>query len=49
MKQKAEVDYSLGMGNDRCKNCRHFVKPGQCRKVWGAIDPQYWCKLFRPK
>lgn len=43
---KAEVDYSLGKGSDRCKNCEHFIDGGHCALVAGTIDPEYWCKKF---
>lgn len=48
MKRKQDVDYSRGMGETRCKNCKFFVRPSMtCLKVWGAIDPEFWCKLFK--
>lgn len=49
MKRKPDVDYSPGMGKTRCRNCVNFRAPGACIKVWGLIDPTYWCKLFKPK
>lgn len=49
MKSKMSVNYSRGMNNDRCKNCINFRTPAQCIKVWGKIDPEYWCELFKKK
>ena len=56
---KSEVNYSTGMLHSHCgptfhndkHYCRHFIpKPGKigaCERVEGAIDPQYWCELFK--
>lgn len=44
---KAEVNYSPGHENDRCRNCVHFLG-GKCEEVKGDIDPEYWCELFMP-
>ena len=46
---KAEVDYSLGKGSDRCDNCRHFEPPDACELVRGKIEAKGWCKLFSRK
>lgn len=46
---KTEVDYSAGKGDDRCKNCKHFIAGGSCELVEGEIDPDYWCKKFEAK
>ncbi len=45
---KAEVDYSPGMGETRCRNCEHFLPPNSCEVVAGSIDPAYWCRRFLP-
>jgi len=29
-----------------CELCIHFLKPGKCKLVTGAISPQGWCRLF---
>jgi hypothetical protein len=33
--------------------CAHFIPgpgySGNCEKVRGAIDPTYWCELFKKK
>lgn len=46
---KQEVDYSIGKGESRCKNCAHFEAPNACELVAGVIDPDYWCKRFSLK
>lgn len=43
---KSSVDYSMGMGKTRCRNCAHFQKPHGCALVAGKIDPGYWCQKF---
>lgn len=53
-RSKTEVDYSEGMGETRCGNCKFFRKfsprvDGSCTKVWGLIDEHMWCKLFERK
>lgn len=44
---KAEVEYSPGKGDDRCKACKHFEQPGACELVTGSINPDAWCELFK--
>lgn len=46
---KASVSYSPGMGQTRCRNCRHFLAPSACALVQGVIDPEYWCERFQPR
>jgi|SwirhisoilCB2_FD_contig_21_40597106_length_254_multi_7_in_0_out_0_1 hypothetical protein len=46
---KAEVDYSRGMGETRCKNCTHYMGNHVCELVAGDIDPEYWCKKFQKR
>lgn len=50
---KTSVNYSEGMKQSRCSNCQFYIPDttwaGECKKVSGAIDPDYWCKLFKPK
>jgi hypothetical protein len=43
---KASVDYSPGMKSAHCAICRNYRTPDACVRVAGAIDPEYWCKLF---
>lgn len=47
MLQKRNVNYSEGMGEDRCRNCVHFESPNRCEIVDGLIKPNYWCNKFR--
>jgi hypothetical protein len=47
---KASVDYSIGMDNTRCRDCRFFQAISRlCARVEGKIDPMYWCRLFKSK
>lgn len=46
---KAEVHYSDGMKDSRCKNCVHYEGNRRCEEVLGWIDPMKWCKLFHMK
>lgn len=55
-KNKHDVDYSEGMGETRCGKCEFFRSEntkafggGSCVKVWGIIDPNMWCKLFKKR
>jgi hypothetical protein len=43
---KSAVDYSPGMGEELCGNCRHYVGGGACEVVAGSIDVAYWCEKF---
>lgn len=43
---KADVDYSKGHPRAHCGICEHY-RNHTCSLVAGAIDPAYWCKLFR--
>jgi hypothetical protein len=33
-------------GRQRCGRCVHFLPPGRCKIVAGAISPQGWCRFF---
>lgn len=56
---KDEVKYSRGHMQEHCGPtfhddkyyCRHFIPgpgyTGNCELVRGAIDPIYWCELFK--
>jgi len=54
---KEEVNYSLGMPQRHCGNCRHFIpefrgkpyKEAACELVAGQIKPSMWCKLWERK
>ena len=55
---KEDVTYSKGMLHSHCgpifhddkSYCRHFIPGtghyGTCEKVYGAIDPAFWCDRF---
>lgn len=51
-RDKDDVDYSPGKPNTRCGECKHFrakapdFESGDCERVKGLIDADYWCKLF---
>ena len=47
-KSKAAVNYTnrASMASQRCDACKHFLRPGSCTLVEGAINPAGWCKLF---
>ncbi len=36
-------------GTQRCDNCALFQPPDACQTVDGAIVPDGWCKIYRPK
>lgn len=46
---KTDVDYSRGKGDDRCRNCAHYLGEAGCEVVRGKIDPNYWCEEFERK
>ncbi|MGQ0752114.1 MAG: high potential iron sulfur protein [Betaproteobacteria bacterium] len=47
---KAQAQYQDRPKNgQRCSGCTHFIAPGQCRIVEGAIDPNGWCALYASK
>jgi hypothetical protein len=54
--EKADVNYSKGHKNSKCKLCHWFRRAGlidkypddgECVWVKGDIDPEYWCELFK--
>lgn len=36
-------------GANRCSTCANFIEPSSCKLVEGAINPNGWCGLFKPK
>jgi len=46
---KSSVDYSRSTGSDRCDGCVNFIAPDRCQRVKGAIEPDYWCRLFEAR
>ncbi len=36
-------------GQQRCSLCANFQAPSACLIVGGAVSPNGWCKLFKPK
>lgn len=50
--KKADVGY--GPGLPHCGACKHYREDkdserGTCEFVAGAIDEDFWCKLYKPK
>lgn len=49
---KAAVKYSPGH-RDKCGMCRYFIalnpqwQKGECHKVRGSIDRNYWCTEYQ--
>lgn len=44
---KLEANYTdHGIGDDRCKHCKHYIKNNTCEIVEGFINPNGWCKFF---
>lgn len=48
-RNKADVDYSKGMLERHCGNCKNFIEPSSCSLVSGYIEPSYWCRLWEAK
>jgi len=46
-KLKGAVGYGISRRKDHCGICRHY-DDGRCAKVEGSINPDYWCRLFKP-
>lgn len=50
-RSKGGVQYSYGMKESHCGNCKFFMETalglGECKKVKGVISWNMWCKLFR--
>ena len=44
---KTRANYiQQSMSGEKCRNCRHFIRPNKCEIVQGTIDPEGWCKYF---
>jgi hypothetical protein len=48
MRRKGDVNYRKGRGKNRCSNCTMW-RNGHCTAVWGIIEPDMVCDLFKLK
>jgi hypothetical protein len=47
---QSAVKYQQSPNNGRsCSQCQHFIAPGSCRIVDGAINPSGFCIMFAKK
>ena len=47
--QKAINYQDTPHGTATCSGCALFEAPASCANVDGIINPQGWCKIYRPK
>jgi hypothetical protein len=47
-KQSVSYRETPNAGNS-CAICGNFIAPSSCKLVEGAINPNGWCGLFKPK
>jgi len=48
---QAEVHYERRSTHlfQRCRNCKHFIRPNRCESVKSPIAPAGWCVRYEKK